>query len=110
MASGNEFDDPRFAEGYVTPNPSSPKTIGTLNIVFGSALLLCGGCYGFYTVLMSQMAPTMGQAVQAQVEAERSAQIEKLKDREDEAESDEEKQELRARRLKLEAEPHPNVD
>jgi hypothetical protein len=62
----------------VVPNPALPKTIGILNLVFGSLLMLCGVCSGLYTIAMAaaqgQMTMLQGKQgglnVQVKVEHE----------------------------------------
>jgi hypothetical protein len=98
--------------GTVTPNPSSPKTIGILNIIFASLLLLCGGCYATQIMLQPLMAPMMNaqqQQMQAAVEAQRQAEIQKLQQQEKAAKTAQEKAQFQSRQNALAAQPVPKM-
>jgi hypothetical protein len=96
----------------VEPNPSIPKTIGTLNIIFGSLLLLCGACTVASTVMQIVMAPMMEaqqRQMQATIEAAHQAEIAAARKMEDEAKTPKEKAALMAQRKALEAQPVPKM-
>jgi len=90
----------------VAPNPSLPKTIGVLNLLFGGALLLCGlGC-------MSRVLPSLAQGEAIHVDPEeaqmavdeiKQTEVDDLKKSEQAAKSDAEKARLREERFKLES-------
>jgi hypothetical protein len=89
----------------VVPKPVIPRTIGTLNIIFASLLLLCSACGGFAAILM----PTFIQTAQMEMKktedlakAKRSAEITKLQEQEKTAQTEAEKAGLKQKRLDLE--------
>ena len=91
-ASG-PYDSPRFGgETHLEPNPGPAKTLGILNVVFACGLLLCGTCYGFYTVLFSAMSPMIAAQQQA-AEAEHQA---RLREQQQAAPTDEERAAIQA--------------
>jgi hypothetical protein len=105
------------SELWVEPTPGVARTIGTLNIIFGIVLLLCGGCYGASMLWFSAMAPMVHgqqqqaqQQMQAQIDAARQQRIDALKKQEEETEDDEEWVRLHAERTKLEKQPQAAVD
>jgi len=56
----NAFQSPGFPSDLARqPDASTPKTIGVLNIIFSSLLLLCGACGMFYTVMLAVAGPMM---------------------------------------------------
>jgi hypothetical protein len=101
--------DPIPPQKSVIPNPRIPRTVGTLNIIFASLLLLCDlGC-GVY---VSLLVPTIGMAmegmqkkVQDQQEVEKKAFLADLDEKEKAAKTDEEKLEIKAKRLEVEKRP-----
>src|SRR4051794_6519455 len=87
--------------GYVVPNVRIPKVLGILNIVFASAILICGLCMGVYVMIL----PSFGKAIVAAqkkmdqaVEDEKKAELKKLDEEEKAAETAEEKAAIRERR------------
>ena len=65
----------------------TPKVLGILNIVFGSALILGGVCCGLYIMMLSMMSPMMiaaqnqmQQQMKTQQQAERTAELKKLEE------------------------------
>ncbi len=99
--------------GYVAPNPRVVSVVGTLNILFASALLICGLCSSAYFVLV---IPTFGKVmqqaqakIQAQQEAKKKASIVTLDDLEKEAKTDQEKAEIAAKRKEIESQPKANL-
>ena len=92
----------------VPPNPSLPKTIGTLNILFGCLLMLCGlGC-------LSTTLPALTKAhgirldpeeTQRVVDQMRIQMLTELRKAEDEAKDGAEKERFRTRIRELEAKP-----
>jgi hypothetical protein len=96
----------------IEPNPSIPKTIGTLNVIFGSLLLLCGACTVASTVMQIVMAPMMEaqqQQMQATIEGAHQAEIAAMRKKEDNAKTPQEKAALQAQRKALEAQPVPKM-
>lgn len=90
------------------PPTTAHKIIGTLNIVFGSAILLCGLCSGVYTASLVAAAPMMKNAQQqinTQQQKQRDQRIEALEKRVKDAKTDEERVELKAQRKAIENEP-----
>lgn len=107
---------PPDAVHYVEPRPGVAKTIGILNLIFGSLLSLCVGCSGAYMLMFVFMMPAMRpmmkaqqRQVQAQFEAQRQARIDNLRKQEQATEDAKEKQALRAQRNDLEARPIPEM-
>jgi hypothetical protein len=94
------------------PPTTAHKLIGTLNVLFASALMLCGACSGVGLIMQVAMAPmseevqkNMQEAMQAQQKQELQKKIDDLKAREDAAPTDEEKSKLAAERQALELQP-----
>ena len=110
--SANDYDDDLSAFPEVRPNTTTPRVIGTLNIIFAVGLLLCGACYGLQVILQSAMAPLMAanqQQMQATLEAQRQAQLQQLREQEKAAKTDKEKAELQAEQQVLQARPLPKM-
>jgi hypothetical protein len=105
----NPFDDADVREPWVPrpqPNRGIPKTLGILNIVFGSGLLLCGACAGLYAAILPSMGTMMkaqNQQLRATVIAEQQADLKKLQAQEQATEDEEEKAALQAKQKKLKA-------
>src|SRR5437868_6378994 len=94
------------------PNQSLARTIGTLNIIFGAILLCCGACGALNFIVQPVMAPAFqaqNQAAMQQIEAEREARIDRLRQEEKEAKTAEEKAQIHARRKAEEARPVPKL-
>jgi hypothetical protein len=92
------------------PDKSTPWTIGLLNVIFGALLLIWGICSGLSFGMQSAMAPRMEQLqrqLQQAVEADRQAQLSRLKEREKGIQDEKEKAKLRAREKSLRAQPVP---
>jgi hypothetical protein len=92
------------------PNPSLPKTIGTLNIVFGSLLLFCSICSGLGILWQAAFFPMMQadlQQARARMEAQRQQDLDKLRQQAKDAETDEEKADIEKRAKQLAATPLP---
>lgn len=90
------------------PKTSIPKTIGVLNIVFGSLLLLCSVCYAASLSMQSAMAPMFaGQQAQFQEiqEAERRQKLLELERLEQAAENEIEKADIQAKHKALKDQP-----
>jgi hypothetical protein len=109
------YDDdepyPPFAERR--PRTAIPKTIGILNIVFGSLLLLCVICSGLSLAMQSAMMGPMFAAQQQQLqqiqEADRQQKLLELDNLEQAAQNDNEKAAIQARRQALKAQPVPKM-
>jgi hypothetical protein len=89
------------------PRSTIPKTIGILNIVFGSVFLACAICSGINLLIqpavMGPMMDAQQKQIQAQVEADRARQLALLKAQEDAAPNENEKAAIRARQKALQA-------
>ncbi|HEX8200536.1 MAG TPA: hypothetical protein VF590_08610 [Isosphaeraceae bacterium] len=101
----------------VLPTPRGPKTIGVLNIVFGSLLLLCIPCVGAYMALIANLGSIMAaqtQAMQAQQKAMQQQSLADLAQREAEAATEAEKAQIQSERQALLTRPTqpamPNMD
>lgn len=88
---------------------SIPQTIGILNIIFGSLLLMCGLCSGVSQVASSTfLGPVMQaqqQQLQAQLQAQRDRMIQQLKDQEAAAPDEATAQQIAQERQRLEQQP-----
>lgn len=94
------------------PASTAPKTIGVLNIVFGSLMLLCGICTGLNLMAQSTMGPMMQvqqQQLQQAIEKDRQEQLQRLRDQENAAQDEQEKADLRAQQKALEMRPVPKM-
>ncbi|HWY87799.1 MAG TPA: hypothetical protein VNX28_13800 [Gemmataceae bacterium] len=94
------------------PRTGIPKTIGVLNIVFGSLLLLCGICFGLSLAMQLAMGPIFaGQQQQMQqiMEAGRRQQLQDLQDQEQAAQDEKEKAAIQARLKALQGQPIPKM-
>lgn len=98
------------------PPTTAHKTIGTLNLVFGGLLMLCGLCNGVSALSQVVIAP-MSEEIQKNVQKEMLVQhnreiqkkVDAIKIEEDAATTQEEKERLAARRLALEKLPPPEL-
>lgn len=100
--------DPLPAAAYVPPNPQIPKVLGILNILFASALMICGLCTIFYVSMLPVWGKFMDQAqkqVRAQEDKDRKAALEEIAAAEEEATTEEQKADLKARRKEVENRP-----
>jgi len=90
---------------YVVPNPRLLSTLGTLNILFGTCLLLCAlGNTVYVIVAVPQLNKAMEgiqKKVEADQEAKKKASLETLDEQEKTAKSDEEKAEITAKRKEI---------
>jgi hypothetical protein len=89
-----------------------PKTIGILNIVFGSLLLLCVICFALSLAMQFAMGPLFaGQQQQFQqvLEAERQQKLQELQNLEQAAQNEMEKAAIQAREKALKAQPIPKM-
>jgi hypothetical protein len=88
--------------------PVGTRVVGTLNIVFASALILFGLCMGAYITALPFLGRTLGQ-IQKQQEAKAAAQQEAARKSVEEAlakaATEEEKKDLEAQREVLESRP-----
>jgi hypothetical protein len=94
------------------PKTTIPKTIGTLNIVFGSLLMLCAICSGVSLAMQSAMGPMMAaqqQQFQKMQEAERAQKLQELQEREKAAADENEKAAIQAQQKALKALPVPKM-
>lgn len=92
-------------------NTKAPKTIGTLNIVFGSLMFLCGLCSSLNLMTQATMGPMMAaqqQQMQQALQAERKQELQELRRREEASNDENEKAELRAQQQAL-ARPMPKM-
>lgn len=96
----------------VQPNAYAAKTIGILNIVFGSLLLLCGICAGLNQGMQAAMGPVMAaqqQQVQKAADTARQVELRQLKEREKASTDAKEKATLQEKQKALEAQPVPQM-
>ena len=94
------------------PKTTIPKTIGTLNIVFGSLLMLGAICSGLGLAMQSAMGPMMAaqqQQFQQMQEADRAQKLQELHDREKAAADENEKAAIQAQQKALKAMPVSKV-
>lgn len=94
----------------VEPDPSIPKTLGLLNVIFAGLLLLCGGCMGANLIIQLAMMPVMQvqqEQVRVSMDAAHQNQIADLRRKEDAAKDPKEKAALQRRRQTLENQPPP---
>jgi hypothetical protein len=104
----DNLDDAGLSRPGVEPKPTTAKVIGILNIVFGSLLVLCGLCAGFYVLIFASMGPLMaGQQPQLQkrLEDQKQAEIQRLEDREKAARTEDEKKRIRDQIQAVKARP-----
>ncbi len=95
-------------KGGVLPSPRILKTVGILNIVFATALILFGLCMGLYLAMLPAFGKAMTQVQkQAQTAAEerRKSELEALEAEEKIAATEEEKQDLQEKRRAIESRP-----
>jgi hypothetical protein len=94
----------------VIPTPQGPKTIGILNIVFGSILLLCIPCAGAYMAVLANLGSIMEaqtQAMQSRLKAVQQQALADLARREGEAKTEPEKAQIRSERQAVLSRPAP---
>jgi hypothetical protein len=87
------------AEGLVVPNPGIPRTLGILNIIFGTILALAGCCLASFTAgmpMLIQFGQEAQKKVQADLAEQRKAELKKLDDQIAAAKTDEEKKPIEA--------------
>ncbi|SIO64731.1 hypothetical protein SAMN05444166_7385 [Singulisphaera sp. GP187] len=95
---------------YVQPNPRIPKVLGILNIVFASALMICGLCsIGYYSSIpfFSKTMMKLQKDLQTKQDADRKAVLDGFEQEEKDATTDEEKAVVDAKRKQYEAQPQP---
>jgi len=110
--TGYDRESASYAGPEQRPDTSTPWTIGLLNVIFGALLMICGICSGLNFSVQSVMAPMMAQQqqqMQQALEADRQAQLSKLKEREKASQDEKEKAKLRAREKMLRARPVAKV-
>lgn len=91
---------------------TAPKTIGVLNIVFGSLMLLCVVCSSLNLMMQANMGPMMAaqqQQMQAAIQAERQQELAELRQQEKAAVDEKERARIVARRKALAAQPVPKM-
>jgi hypothetical protein len=88
----------------IVPKPAIPRTMGTLNIIFASILLLSGLCSGITALMLPLMLSKMEPLKQARAESQvkHKADVAKLLEQEQAAQTQTEKDELKEKRLDLE--------
>jgi hypothetical protein len=116
MDQPSDYDD-GLQESLPPERPSSaPKTIGILNIIFASLLLLCGICSAIQSVGQAALEPMMKQQqeqaqqqIQQNLEAQRQSELKALEDQEKRATTAQEKAAIQAERKALQAQPLPKA-
>ncbi len=102
------------AEGYVEPKPGIPKTLGILNIIFGTLLVLGGGCFLMFflaTPTLMTFAEKTAKDQQATKAKINEAARKSLDEREKTETSDEQKAAIAAERQAItDSEKVPMVD
>ena len=94
------------------PGTGIPKTIGILNIVFGSLLLLCVICLALSLAMQFAMGPMFAaqqQQAQQMFAAERQRQLAELQALEQGAANEKEKAGFEAKKKALQAQPIPKM-
>lgn len=102
--------EPVSSAPFVLPNPRIPKVLGILNIVFASALIICGLCLiGSYALMpvFSKMLVKVQRDLQTKQDATRKAVLEGFEDEEKAATTDEAKAAVAEKRKRFESEPQP---
>src|ERR1051326_1167676 len=92
------------------PNTSAARTIGVLNIIFGSVLILCGLCSALNLGMQTTMGPMMAaqqQQMQQAFKAERQRAVDQLEARAKASTDPKEKTTLEAQKKALENQPLP---
>src|ERR1700754_5331270 len=101
--------DPIPTSKSVIPNPRTPRTIGILNIIFGSGLLLCGlGCGAYFTFALPNINKAMETAqkkMEEKDEQDKKATLEMLNEQAKEAKTEEERLEIKAKQIEIEKRP-----
>jgi ABC-type multidrug transport system fused ATPase/permease subunit len=91
------------------PKTSIPTTIGILNIVVGSLLLLCVLCSSLNMMIQGPMMGMQQQQFQQAMQAERQQMLLQLQEREKASNDEKEKAELRGKQKALEGQPLPKM-
>ncbi len=104
------------ATGLVVPKPQICKTIGILNIVFGTILIFYGLCSGismlmmpYMTRMMETQQKTMEAKVQADFEASQKKRLDEIDVELEAAKTDEERAEIEARKAAVLNRPKPYI-
>ena len=94
------------------PKSGTPKVLGILNIVFGSALVLGGICCGMNLTMQAALAPMitaqqqqLQQQMKSTQDAERDERLKKLDEQEQAAQTEEEKLTIQSQRQTVLATP-----
>jgi hypothetical protein len=106
----SDFIPPEVTEAR--PATTIPRTLGILNIVFGVLLLFCALWSGASMAMQSAMIPAMArqqQQMQKTIEAERKAELDKLRDLEKASKNAQEKAELQRQQKILLSQPTPQL-
>jgi hypothetical protein len=114
MSSDNPFEPTRFAAQAGEPvivNTSLTRTMGTISIVFGTLLLLCGLCSGAYVGFFTALGPSINAQMQQEMDKQREERIANYAEQEKTAVDEEARQEIAKQRAELEAQPNkaPNL-
>lgn len=100
------------AAGPVLPNPQGPKTIGLLNIIFASGLMLWSLCSAVSVAMMPLFSEAMKipqQQLAKAGEQQRAAELQAVADQEQAATTEQEKEDLRAQRREIQRRPKPTL-
>jgi hypothetical protein len=93
---------------WVVPNPQIPRSLGLMNIIFGSIMLLTAIGYGFAYAFGPNLQKQFQAPMKLQLEkqkTERAEKIAELKKQEAAAKTEAEKQEFADERMAIEAKP-----
>jgi hypothetical protein len=94
------------------PTTSIPKTIGTLNIIFGCLLILMAICSGLNLAMqpvMNSIMTAQRQQVEQAMEVERQAELRQLEQQEKATKDPKKKADLQAQQQNLKAQPLPKM-
>ena len=104
--------------GAPSPSPEPPKTsipttIGILNIIFGSLMMLCILCSSMYLAVMGAIGAPINaiqqQQFQQALQTERLQKLQRLREQEQAAKDEKEKADLKAKQKALEEQPLPKM-
>jgi hypothetical protein len=98
--------------GLTPPNFRTARLVGIFNVNFGAFLLLCGLCFGGYTLtlpIFGRMLTQVTEQAERQGELARKAELDAADEQEKAAKTDKEKIEAAARRLEIERRPKSTI-
>ena len=110
----DQQENPFGPTGYAGPIQQAPatglaRTFGTLNIVFGVLLVLCGMIYGFYLFIFAALMPAMGEQIATEMHKQREQKIARLQEQLDDPAADEDQESLNEQLQKAKEEGDPDM-